>query len=99
MIADPAASLENPTREERRAARLAVWVPWWRDANATQKKNKVWDAFLDFYAGMTIERQARLQARVRTAMNDPDATLAEMKDHVYNDLSTRQLLRVMAWLS
>lgn len=97
MIADPGNGLE--TREERRAARLAVWVPWWQNASASQKKNIVWDAFLDFYAGMTAERKARLQARVRTAMGDPSATLAEMKDWIYSSLSTRQLLRVMAWLS
>ena len=97
MIADPGAGLE--IREDRRAARLVVWVPWWQNANAAQKKNIVWDAFLDFYAGMIAERKFRLKSKVRTAMDDPDTTLAEMKNYIYSTLSTRELLRVMEWLS
>lgn len=96
IIADPGQDLE--TREERRAARLAVWVPWWRDATATKKKDIVWSAFLDFYRGMTPEGKGWLQAKVRIAMGAPDAALSDMKDWVYNSLSTRKLARVMTWI-
>ena len=48
---------------------------------------------------MTAERKLRLESKVRTAMDDPDATLAEMKNYIYSTLSTRELLRVMEWLS
>ena len=97
MIQDPGAGLE--TREERRAARLAVWVPWWRDASAEQKKDIVWDAFTAWYRALDASAKGRLQAKVRAGMGDPDATLEQMKDWVYDSLSARQLTEVMAWLS
>ncbi len=97
MINDPGAGLG--TRSARRAARLAVWVPWWQNATADQRKDIVWDAFKDLYRTMTAERQARLQAKVRAAMGDPGATLEQMKDWIYSSLTTRQLAEVMGWLS
>jgi hypothetical protein len=96
-IADPGAGAGD--RAARRAAREAVWVPWWQNATAPQKKDIVWDAFLEWFQAAPPVKQQILIDKVRVAMGDPDATIPEMKDWVYNALNVRQLLEALQWLS
>ena len=97
MINDPGKGLA--TRAERRTARLAVWVPWWTNATATQKKDRLWEYFLEWYQGVGTDDKLKLQSKVRVLMGNPSATLPEMKTFVQDNLSAQILGRAIEWLS
>ena len=97
MINDPGKGLA--TRAERRTARLAVWVPWWTAATAEQKKELLWDYFVEWYQGLGTDDKVKLQSKVRVLMGNPTATLPEMKVFVQDRLTAQILGEVIAWLS
>jgi len=97
MINDPGKGLA--TRAERRTARLAVWVPWWQNATATQKRDRLWEYFLEWYGGLGTDDKLKLQSKVRVLMGNPTATLPEMKTFVQGRLTAQILGQVIDWLS
>ncbi len=91
-IADPGAGIEDP--DARKAARIAVWQPAWEGFTAGQKAGFAYDAFYDWISPC---REA-VESLIRQAMDDPDASTAEMKAWLESEFSILALNKVHNFL-